>query len=99
MIKKLLRDDVYVEIVDAPESDIIKKPDWNSSFNTDPDTPVRGRVLKTGKGKTVKSGRFLSPSVKAGDLIHFYFGAVELYYPDRKHAVINHDLIQAVLEP
>lgn len=95
---RLLRDDVYVELVDVVESDIIVKPDWNPSWAVSPDMPVRGRVLAVGSGRITRQGAFWPQCVQVGDLIHFHFGGVELYYPDRRHAVVSGKSIAAVFE-
>ena len=90
-IKKLLRDDVYVQFVAAGPSMTIIKPGWDPFWNGEPipDMPVRGKVL------------LVSPDqldVKVGDVIQFYFGAVEAYYPDRKCGIVNGRQIHGVIE-
>lgn len=86
-----MRDDVCVEILDAPLSDILVIPDAYKEL------PVRGRVLAVGPGRVNRYGIRVLPDVVAGEVIQFYFGGIEAYYPDRKHAIVKHSNIQAVI--
>lgn len=89
---RLLRDDVYVEILDALPSDIIIMPDFYM------DLPVMGRVLAVGPGKRTKKNVLLKPGVEVGEVIRFYFGGVQLHYPDKRHAIVQHDFIQGIVQ-
>jgi co-chaperonin GroES (HSP10) len=89
---KLLGNDVYVEFLDAPASDIILTPDMAK------DLPVRGRVLQVGPGRVARDGFIVRSSVERGDIIQFYFGAVRAYYPDRQHGIVADKNILALLQ-
>ena len=90
---KPLRDDLYVEIMEAPKSSILVEPDieWN------PKMPVRGKVLAAGKGRYDKKGRFHPQAVKVGQIVQFHFGATD-YALDRKHVIVDGQHVQLVIE-
>lgn len=91
---ELLRDDVYVELIDAPASDIIITPDIAKGL------PVRGKIIATGPGrKSPKDGRFLPMDVAPGDLVQFHFGALEHFWPDhqKERGILKAQHIQAVI--
>ena len=77
-----LRDLVYVKILDVLWSDTI------IIFERDKRMPVRGKVLSVGAKQK---------SVKPGVTIQFYFGGMELYYPDRQHGFVSSQNVLAVL--
>lgn len=89
---QLLRDDVYVEILDVSPSDIIIIPDAYKEL------PVRGLVIATGPGRISTKGTLMPCDVSPGDVIQFYFGGVIVHYPDTKHAIVESKFIQAVIE-
>jgi len=93
MMVQPLRDDVFVEIEEAPESQIILKGHYNQENN---DVPVRGRVLAVGPGRRLKSGARVLPAVRVGDRIQFYMGGVDLL-GDRRYGIVQGHRIQAVL--
>jgi len=67
-----------------------------------PDTaqekPQEGKVMAVGPGKTLKSGKLVAPTVKAGDRILFgkYSGS-ELKVDDKEYVFLNEDDILAII--
>jgi chaperonin GroES len=59
----------------------------------------RGKVIATGKGKTLPNGRVVEPSVKEGDEIIFgEWNGVEIDFADDKYLFLKDEEIFCVLE-
>lgn len=91
---KPIGDRVLVELAEAEErtkSGIIL-PD------TAKEKPQQGKVVAVGSGKTLKNGKTVAPSVKAGDRIIFgKYSGNEVRIGDREWLIVNEDDILAVI--
>ena len=91
---KPLGDKVIVELLEARDKTKggIILPD------TAKEKPQEGKVIAVGKGKTLPSGKVVTPHVKAGDKILFgkYSGS-EVQVDGKDYLIMNEDDILAIL--
>ena len=61
--------------------------------------PEQGRVIACGPGKKDKTGKYISPEVKAGDRVLFTkYGPTEIKVDDREYLIAKEEDILAILE-
>jgi len=68
-----------------------------------PDTakekPAQGRVIATGKGKVLDSGKVVEMSVKSGDTVLFgKYSGTDIKIDGEEHLILREDDILAVIE-
>ena len=90
-----LGDKVIVEILDAEEKTKggIVLPD------TAQEKPQQGKVVAVGSGKTLPSGKVVTPSVKPGDQILFgKYSGNEVEVADGEYLIVNEEDILAIVQ-
>ncbi len=89
-----LSDKVIVEILESEDKSTggIILPD------TAKEKPQEAKVIAVGKGKVLKDGKVISPSIKTGDQVIFakYSGS-EVKYNDKEYLIMDQDDLLAVI--
>lgn len=92
---KPIGDKIIVEVLEA----VNKSKGGIILPDTAKEKPQEGRVISTGNGKTLSSGKTIPPLVAEGDRIIFgkYSGS-EVKVEDKEYLIINEDDILAIVK-
>ncbi|HKL17146.1 MAG TPA: co-chaperone GroES [Patescibacteria group bacterium] len=86
IVKPIIEDEVSKAGIVLPETADKKKP-------------IKGEILKVGKGKTLENGQTENIEVKVGDKILFEkYGSDEYKLGDQEFLVVDYDKIVAIIK-